>query len=184
MGVELRRVPADWEHPRDAGGQHVPLRDDYAYALACYEFNRRVWETERIDAEGDPSRGRYSFLDAAACAASQRGLLEYKCGGGKLDEWDGPRPDPREYMPVWPDGSCTHYQMYENVSEGAPISPAMPTPEALADWLATNAGSRYGGATREHWLDVIRAGSAPTFVLDPTTGKITSGVVFMGRRAN
>jgi hypothetical protein len=30
-----------------------------------------------------------------------------------------------DVMPKFPEGSCTHYQMYETCSEGTPISPVM-----------------------------------------------------------
>ena len=47
---------------------------------------------------------------------------------GEMDE-----PDPADYMPD--SAERTHYQMYETVSEGTPISPPMTTKEALARWL-------------------------------------------------
>lgn len=47
------------------------------------------------------------------------------------EEYAGPRPDASDYMPDWPEAERTHYQMYENTSEGTPISPVMATPEDL-----------------------------------------------------
>lgn len=43
-----------------------------------------------------------------------------------------------DVMPQWPEAERTHYQMYESVTEGTPISPVMESPEALARWLAEN----------------------------------------------
>jgi hypothetical protein len=72
----------------------------------------------------------------------------------------GCAPDRREYMPSWPKEQCTHYMIYEDTSEGTPISPAFATPEELAHWLADNNASAFGGttATYEDWLDMIRSG--------------------------
>lgn len=70
--------------------------------------------------------------------------------------------------------------MYENTSEGTPISPVFETPEALARWLADNNASAFGGmgATYEQWLATCREGFAPSAVFSPSTGMI-SGVAAM-----
>lgn len=80
---------------------------------------------------------------------------------------DGDRdkaPDPADYMPRWTDAEADHLMMYEDTSEGTPISPAFKTPEELATWLADNKASAFADqtATREEWLDTIRRGFAPT----------------------
>jgi hypothetical protein len=95
-------------------------------------------------------------------------------------DWDGPEPDPTEYMPDWPESERTHYQMYETCSEGSPISPVMESPEALARWLADNGASSFGSmtATYEQWLVVCRGNSAPSMVmaLSSTGSTMMSGV--------
>lgn len=80
-------------------------------------------------------------------------------------------------MPKFPDGSCTHYQMYETCSEGTPISPVMETPEGLAHWLADNKASAFAdmGATYEEWLAMIKKGSAPSAIIE--NGIMKPGVV-------
>ena len=85
MSREVRRVPADWEHPKDARGQHIPL-----------------WERHCAEAPEVP------------------------------------------HMPHWPIKRRTHWQMYETVSEGTPISPVMATAEELARWLADNHANACG----------------------------------------
>ena len=45
---------------------------------------------------------------------------------------------PEAFTPDWPDSERTHWQMYEQTSEGTPISPVMESPEALARWLVDN----------------------------------------------
>ena len=77
---------------------------------------------------------------------------------------DIPESEAKYYMPDWPAEICTHYQMYQNTSEGTPISPPMETPEQLARWLADNDASALGDetATYEEWLLVCQEGSAPS----------------------
>lgn len=95
----------------------------------------------------------------------------------------------RGRMPSWPESERTHFQMYETTSEGTPISPALPTGEELARWLADHGASAFGTmtATYEQWLAVIRGAYAPSAVLlldrealdvGVLAGKIVSGVAF------
>jgi hypothetical protein len=91
---------------------------------------------------------------------------------------EGSPPDKADYMPVWTEQEADHLMMYENTSEGTPISPAFKTPEELARWLADNNASSFARmtATYEQWLSMIHAGWAPSAVLNPHTGEMTSGV--------
>jgi len=84
--------------------------------------------------------------------------------------------DPNDYMPCWLPEDCTHLQMYETCSEGTPISPVMETPEELARWLFNNKASAWGSekATYEEWLATIKAGWAPSGVVQG--GRCMSGV--------
>jgi len=79
-------------------------------------------------------------------------------------------------MPDWPEGEATHYMMYEDTSEGTPISPAFATPEELAQWLVDNNASAFAGAraSYEAWLRVARGGWACSAVLH--NGVLESGV--------
>lgn len=77
-----------------------------------------------------------------------------------LDE-HGRAPDVNDYMLVGvPESECTHYMMYENTSEGTPISPAFATPEELARWLVDSGTSYFGemAANYETWLYVAKGG--------------------------
>ena len=71
------------------------------------------------------------------------------------------------------------WQMWENVSEGSPISPVFKTPEELAKWLVDNSASSMGSqtATYEQWMSTIKMGFAPSMVM--TNGKLISGVEAM-----
>lgn len=94
-----------------------------------------------------------------------------------LDE-EGNPPDANDYMPAWTQAEATHLMMYEEVSEGTPISPAFATPEELARWLVDNkayaGGMGDGTASYEGWLRVARGGWAPSAVI--ANGVFMSGV--------
>lgn len=144
MGREVRRVPANWQHPNDVRtGRHKPLYPGDRYAEAAQEF------MEKANAEG---------LQAAI-------------------DWHGQAPDQNDYMPNWPESERTHYMMYEDTSEGTPISPAFATPEELARWLADTGASAFGDSTAsyEGWLRVANGGYAPSAVYTPEHG-LQSGV--------
>ncbi len=74
------------------------------------------------------------------------------------------------------------YQMWENTSEGSPISPVMATPGELARWLADNGASAFGSmtATYEQWLGMIEAKWAPSAVIEG--GVMKSGVQAVGEK--
>ena len=96
-------------------------------------------------------------------------------------DWYGQAPDINNYIPDWPDSERTHIQMYEDTSEGTPISPVMESAEELARWLADNNASSFGssGATYDQWLGMIKAGWAPSMVI--SGGEIKSGVAALNR---
>lgn len=146
MGREVRKVPADWQHPKDeTTGRFVPLNAP-GYAAAAAEFTAMVAE-----------KGLQKAVDYMSC------------------------PDQNDYMPDWPESERTHFMMYEDTSEGTPISPAFATPEELARWLADTGASSFGSstATYDQWLRVCRGGFAPSAVYTPETGLI-SGVEALG----
>ena len=139
MGREVRRVPKDWEHPKDEAGHYVPMDQYFTY------------EPEEIEE-------------------------------GLRDGWLSGEPPHygQAVMPDWSDEERTHWQMYEDTSEGTPISPVMETPETLARWLADNGASSFGNdtATYEQWLSMIRRGWAPSAMMTvfPQGAVMQSGV--------
>jgi hypothetical protein len=143
MGREVRRVPADWQHPKNEFDHYKPL-----YPGERYE----------ADATG--------FMEKA----NAEGLQE-------VIDWYGQAPDQNDYMPNWPASERTHYMMYEDTSEGTPISPAFETPEELARWLADTGASSFGSntASYEGWLRVAKGGWAPSAV-SIGGGPLVSGV--------
>lgn len=145
MGREVRRVPADWQHPKDSStGRYIALYPGDRYEPRAAEF----MEIANRD-------GLQAAID--------------ECGA----------PDKNDFMPDWPESEKTHYMMYEDTSGGTPISPAFPTPEELARWLADTGASSFGSntATYEQWLRIAQGGWAPSAVYTPQTG-LFSGVEF------
>jgi len=143
MGREVRRVPADWQHPKNEFDRYKPLYPGERYEANATEF------MEKANAEG---------LQEAI-------------------DWYGQAPDQNDYMPNWPASERTHYMMYEDTSEGTPISPAFATPEELARWLADTGASSFGSdtASYEGWLRVAKGGWAPSAV-SIGGGPLVSGV--------
>lgn len=133
MSREVRRVPANWEHPKDEKGHYIPYNEHFPYNE----------EDTKLELRG-------GFLSG-----------EPPNYGFKV-------------MPQWPKSERTHYQMYESVTEGTPISPVMESPEELARWLTDNKAS--GTATYNQWLAVINKGSTVSLVVNCTTGEILGGV--------
>lgn len=71
MGREIRRVPPDWEHPRDRERNYKPLFDStHAEALQEWQKGYSAWQDS----------------PQADCL---------------FEEWEGPAPDPEYYRPEW-----------------------------------------------------------------------------------
>lgn len=162
MGREVRRVPVNWEHPKDHNG-FCPLLDGFSIALIAWEKNREQWDNGFVE----------SFKDYPKEAWRPKGKNEAEIS---FIEYYGEKPSKEDYMSEWTEEEKTHVQMYETCSEGTPISPVMETPEELAQWLANNNASAFGseGASYEAWLRVCLGGYAPSAVM--VDGKLTSGV--------
>lgn len=116
MGREIRRVPKGWQHPisqtRDG---YQPLYDEsYLGAITEWIKNHNLWlEGKHPDQLEDPK-------------------LKYKY----YAEWAGNAPDVEYYRPDWKPEEMTHYQLYETVSEGCPLSPPFSTKNKLVTWLS------------------------------------------------
>jgi hypothetical protein len=159
MGREVRRVPADWQHPKHfaAGLRGPEERYKPLFQGHLYESGVNEWDEE--------------------CAKWKAGWRPDYCTDDEhknmtYEQWSGQRPHRDDYMPNWPIEKCTHLMMYESTSEGTPISPAFATPEELARWLADNGASAFGSstATYEQWLNIARGGWAPDLIYTPEAG--------------
>lgn len=168
MGREVRRVPANWQHPKNDKGGYIPLYrgDGGRFAKADKEWNEGYRQWQKGLREDWAKPGEYIPL-----TPDERGM--------RFSDWHGGRPSPDDYMPDWPESERTHLMMYEDTSEGTPISPAFATPEELAQWLADNKASMFGyqSGTYEQWLPTCKGGWAPSMVL--SSAGLQSGVEFL-----
>lgn len=141
MGRQLRRVPPNWEHPRNESGHYKPLYDrTYAEAARAYYDNVVAWENgTHEDLVDHPDR---------------------KESNPYYWDWDGDPPDREYYRPAWAAEEATHYQVYENVSEGTPKSPVFASKEEVVAWLITEGYSQHAA---ERFVEVGYAFSFMAF---------------------
>ncbi len=138
MGREVRRVAGSWKHPKGEDGSFLPLfGETFLQAWTRWEIGRRHW------ARGE----RRSFLGSGWTREDVAGPWE---------EWEGEEPNPCGYMPAEAFGK--RFQMYEDTTEGTPISPVFSRAADLAGWLAQSGASFFGNmeTTEAHWLAVIK----------------------------
>jgi hypothetical protein len=125
VGREIRRVPPNWQHPKDDRGQYLPMHDEHfadRFAKWLADFDRiRRGELEDWERE---------------CYASDNPLAEWL-----LDE--GSPLDPSVYRPYRDEDDRSWWQVYETVSEGTPVTPAFATKAELVDYLVDH-GDRWG----------------------------------------
>lgn len=117
MGREIRRVPANWDHPKQEGrhdGRLQPMFNErFEDAAANWKAEFAKWEIgERPDYCSDENKS-----------------LEYW-------EWENGPPDRAYYRP-WKDDEAVWLQVWETVSEGTPVTPPFPTEAELVEYLAT-----------------------------------------------
>lgn len=174
MGREIRRVPANWEHPK----KEYP---DYATRVMVvryqpmrnqpYEPALREWITE-WEAWDRGDKPDY-------CSKESKSM--------KFWEYSGPPPDPQYYRPDWDMATATWLQVYETVSEGTPVSPPFATPEEIVDYLVANGDfwdqkRRAEGVSfmdcrpwaREQAEAFVKQGWAPSLIVD--NGVVMTGV--------
>ena len=159
MGREIRKVVANWQHPKNSEGRYVRLQNGADLPSHIREWDEQAakWVVGlRRDYNGEWIQ------------------VEDKFKGKTFAEWYEDRPDPSDYMPVWAETESTHFMMYENTSEGTPISPAFPTLEKMAQWLAENGASAFGESTAnyESWLTICREGCSIGAAYTPETGLV------------
>lgn len=109
MGREIRKVPANWNHPKytEHDAPHPSRIGNYRGLLENYQ----------------------RALDDFAKSIQEKGLseaIEWHCGGPLKDDYvdfEGQTAD-------W-------FQVYETVSKGTPVTPPFATEDELVDYLAT-----------------------------------------------
>lgn len=150
MGREIRRVPPDWQHPRDERDprHYRPLYDnDFQSAAREWMDGALAWENRtHPDIVKDPTMPeRFPFFW----------------------QWHGDPPDEEYYRPTWSAESRTHYQVYETVSEGTPVSPVLATEDEVVCWLEGQGHSTHAARS------FVRAGWAPSMVMERVGRDVT-----------
>ena len=123
MGLEIRRVPPNWEHPRYTKGDANRPEDVGTYRPCydeSYEDARKKWLAELwlwLDGKHESQENGYS---------------------SDYDYWEySNTPDRESYRPAFTE-EPTWFQVYETVSEGCPVTPPFATKEELVVFLYTH----------------------------------------------
>lgn len=139
MGRELRKVPANWEHPKDESGNYIPMFNVY-YGDVLKEWldnNERWANGTHLDLINDPVlKEKYPFYSM----------------------WEA-FPDPKSYhTKKYTEDELTHIQLYETTSEGTPISPVFPKEEfdKLCEYAANHVTTfAHFTATKNEWKRML-----------------------------
>jgi hypothetical protein len=151
MPFEIRKVSKDWKHPRDENGRFIPLFG-CSYSKCCAEWDeeKEMWDTGFVllYSPTGPHVRTYKPKEENLCSLT----FEERQGWG--------RPIQEEYMPEREPEEKTHFQMYETVSLGTPISPIKETQEELEERLIENWVFPFTGkkATYKEWLQDTKDG--------------------------
>lgn len=143
MGRELRKVPADWVHPKKEDGAWQPMFDEfYGDALEQWIKEHRQWDDgTHPDLQENPDlKDKYPFY---AMYHGEPPDVNYYCT--------------RKFKPE----ELTHIQLYETTSEGTPKGPVFKADELekLCEWAAENA-TTFGShkTTKENWMKMLNDG--------------------------
>lgn len=112
----LQAVPPDWQHPTDENGMFIPMHMElFEDAMARWIADDIAWNEKR------------GYAYELCKDLREQGLT--------WAEVDNPPPDPKYYRHrKWTDEEATHFQWYENVSEGTPVSPILASIEEGEEW--------------------------------------------------
>lgn len=142
MGRQLRKVASNWKHPKNENGNYIHLLDGkFSERLAKWEEENAQWEK--------------GFSDDWNGGWKPRESNELNM---TFAEWDGEKPVKEDYMPEWKDEELTHIQLYENTSEGTPISPVYLASEIekLCEYAAENCSTFADfKASKEEWKSMM-----------------------------
>lgn len=123
MGREVRRVPPNWEHPKEWVMRPKGLVEEFKPLYGrSYEADAEEWIREFDDYRTNPEH------------AEDRAAHPYYW------DWNGMPPDRDSYVPydAADKSLCTWWQCYETVSEGTPVTPPFATADELIDYLSTH----------------------------------------------
>jgi len=121
----------------------------------------KEWEQDLIE-----ERKKYKYTDDYRAAE----MMKYRTGICSWEDVNGdlPRyPNPDDYMP---EGDW--WQVFEEVSEGTPITPPFATAEELIDWMASNKDFWGHQWSRDGAEQLVKDGSAFSLIAVNEGGKV------------
>lgn len=141
MGRELRMVPKDWVHPKKQDGEYHPMFEtSYKEAMSEWIGNNLLWLEGKHPDQISGNGSKYAFYA----------------------QWSDSPPNVDYYNTFYDpkDKSlCTHYQLYEDTTEGTPKSPVFATIDEVAEYAAVNCTTFADyTATKEQWLAMFGVG--------------------------
>ncbi len=159
MGREIRKVPKGWEHPRDERGHFQPLHDRTFKEVAEEWWSSAVaWHKGDVSEIDEKYRKKYPWY--WQFNGDPPTSIYYR------DEFTAP-------------ADC--FQIYENVSEGTPVSPVFDSIDDMIAWMTQpidrsspyNVGKDWQtmqGMTIEQAKKFCQDGSSPSLIFTPETG--------------
>ncbi len=151
MGREIRKVPKNWEHPKDESGNYQSMYDE------CFEDAVNEWEAGKREWLAGESEDQKKYNQ-------QPTITDYI-------DWVGSYPDPKYYRKEkWTEEEACCFQMYQTVSEGTPVSPVFESLKGLEDWLVKE------GYSRTAAIGFCESGYAPSFMMNMGTGELKSNI--------
>ena len=146
MGLEARRIPLDFKHPTeqfvDEHGKDrtrfIPcFENTFSEATAEYERNRTAWM-----AGTHPDQKRYDNTPDT------------------YEVWAGEPPRRENHLPESFDrAAATGWCLYENVTEGTPVTPVFETCEQLIEHLVKKGAGAWGRMSKEAAEEVVARGA-------------------------
>ena len=150
MGRQLRRVAANWQHPKDENNNYIPLLEyNFTEKLNEWEEGKEMWDKglreNWFPKEGE---GKWKARIGDECEMT-------------WEEWTSSKPVKEDYMPEWGEEEKTHIQLYENTTEGTPITEVYKADELenLCEYAAKNCTTFADfTATKEEWMNMLSDG--------------------------
>jgi hypothetical protein len=202
MGREVRRVPANWQHPKQIrreyrGGReqvierHRPMLDSsYEDAVAGYHKGLADWleghrrwgegfyrkwdgtEVPRAEALRDAANYVNKEREQHAFSADYREEELRRYETGLCSWAEFAGEPPRHPDPDDYMPSGPWFQLFETVSEGTPLPPPFETEDGLVFWLSNNPDFWGTRWSREAAENIVRGGWAPSLVVTRDGGEV------------
>lgn len=130
MSREIRRVPANWDHPQK---EHKYSGKQEYRSLMQWDYKE---ELETFFEDLKKYYKEYEEFETGEVFWEWKEYQKSKAQGHTYEDWawkPPTPPNPYDYMPTgeW-------YQLFQTVSEWTPLSPPFETKWELIDWLSNN----------------------------------------------